>query len=69
MMVCRYYNKPQATAEAFVVGENGVKYFRTGDLGKVDETGALRITGRLKEQYKLGNGAFLRLVATHSSNM
>ena len=40
-----YHNNPQATAEAFT--EDG--WFRTGDIGRIDEDDFVWITGRKKE--------------------
>ena len=42
-----YWNNPEATKEAFVDIE-GKRYFRTGDLGRVDEEGYFFMTDRLK---------------------
>jgi len=46
-----YWNKPELTEETFhakLVGRNGNKYLRTGDLGFMDN-GELFVTGRLKD--------------------
>jgi len=42
-----YWNNPQATAEAFL-DIDGKRYFRTGDLGRVDEDGYFFMVDRLK---------------------
>jgi len=44
-----YYNNPEANAKAF---RNG--WFRTGDLGHMDEQGFLYITGRASDMYISG---------------
>jgi fatty-acyl-CoA synthase len=45
-----YYNKPAETAASFTADG----WFRTGDLGRFDEDGYLRLTGRKKESYRCG---------------
>jgi long-chain acyl-CoA synthetase len=44
-----YYNNPEANAKAF---RNG--WFRTGDLGHMDQEGFLYITGRSSDMYISG---------------
>ncbi len=45
MIMKGYFNLPKETSEALT----GDGYFKTGDLGRVDEAGFLHITGRKKE--------------------
>jgi fatty-acyl-CoA synthase len=42
-----YWKRPEATEAAFITFE-GLRYFRSGDLGRVDEDGYFFITDRLK---------------------
>jgi long-chain acyl-CoA synthetase len=47
-----YYGNPQATAEAITADG----WLRTGDMGYLDRTGSLHLTGRLKSLIVLSNG-------------
>ena len=46
-----YYHNEAENEKVFVDG-----WFRTGDFGRIDEHGALHITGRIKNLIILGNG-------------
>ncbi len=50
-----YYKEPEMTAATF--DEDG--YLKTGDLGEVDAEGFLKITGRLKDQFKTDKGKYI----------
>lgn len=50
-----YYNKPEQTAE--VMTEDG--WFKTGDIGRIDEDGFLFITDRIKSMFKLSTGKYV----------
>jgi long-chain acyl-CoA synthetase len=49
-----YWNKPDETREAFVDG-----WFKTGDIGRLDEDGFLYVTDRKKDLLKTSGGKFI----------
>src|SRR5271165_479701 len=49
-----YWNRPEETRNVFVDG-----WFRTGDIGKLDEEGFLSVTDRKKDLLKTSGGKFI----------
>ena len=49
-----YWNKPEETQNAFVDG-----WFKTGDIGRLDEDGFLYVTDRKKDLLKTSGGKFI----------
>ena len=50
-----YFKEPQMTAEAF----DEDNYLKTGDMGEYDGDGFLKITGRVKDQFKTDKGKYI----------
>ncbi len=57
-----YYGRPEEDAKAFT--EDG--WFRTGDAGLFDQSGALVLTERIKDLFKTSNGKYIAPQAIES---
>jgi len=62
-----YWNNPEKTAEAFGTTEGGKKFYRTGDLCKVDAAANFLYIGRIDNQVKIdGHRVELEEIEFHS---
>lgn len=50
-----YYKQPEKTAEEMTADG----FYKTGDMGALDELGRLKITGRVKEMFKTSKGKYV----------
>ena len=57
--VMQGYHKRQDATDEVIFQLNGDRAFRTGDMGRIEPDGFIKITGRVKEQYKLENGKYV----------
>lgn len=48
-----YWQQPGLTASRFVPAEQGQRYYRTGDQGRVNQQGEIEFLGRLDDQVKI----------------
>ncbi|MEM7801108.1 MAG: AMP-binding protein [Chloroflexota bacterium] len=51
-----YYKNDEATSKDIAVDANGIRWFKTGDAGYIDEDGHLIFQDRLKNMLRLKNG-------------
>merc|ERR1719502_412646 len=70
----RYYINPKTPNEDLVtknkedwVEIGGIRYFRTGDIGQITETGCLQIIDRKKDLWKGPNGEYVALTKVEAA--
>ena len=55
-----YFKLPKETEENFFI-ENGIRWFRTGDIAEMDNCGCMKIIDRKKDLVKLKHGEYIAL--------
>lgn len=60
-----YFHSPENTNEVFFE-KDGLRWFRTGDIGEIDETGVLRVIDRKVDLIKLNTGEYVSLGSIES---
>ena len=56
-----YFRLPEKTKDDFYKDENGLRWFRTGDIGEIGPLGTLKIVDRKKDLVKLDHGEYVSL--------
>src|SRR5262249_49737678 len=65
-----YWNNPAKTAEVFGTTDNGGKFYRTGDLCKIDQGGNFLYLGRMDGQVKIdGHRVELEEIEFHAREL
>jgi len=54
-----YFKLPDESAKAYFVDEQGMRWFRTGDVGEIFPNGTLQIIDRKKDLVKLSGGEYV----------
>jgi len=67
MIAHGYFNLDEQTREAFYRDEEGVRWYRTGDIGEFLPNGNLKIIDRKKDLVKLQNGEYVSLGKVEST--
>jgi len=62
-----YYKQPGKTREEYFTDEAGVRWFKSGDIGQVEEDGSLKIIDRKKDLVKLQFGEYVSLGKVESA--
>ena len=60
-MATGYYKMPEKTKEDFFTDENGMRWFKTGDIGHMMSDGTIRVIDRKKDLVKLQFGEYVSL--------
>lgn len=56
-----YYKMAQKTSEDFYTDKQGIRWFKTGDIGQIEQTGQVKIIDRKKDLVKLQLGEYISL--------
>lgn len=67
MIAHGYFNLDEQTKEAFYEDSQGVRWYRTGDIGEILPNGNLKIIDRKKDLVKLQNGEYISLGKVEST--